>query len=258
MASDKTIILVTGGNGGIGYETVLALAAASPEHHILLASRSLEKGEKALQDINTALGDSSPHGTISVVKLDVTSQEDIAALKTHITETYGILDVLINNAGIIVYQDVPAITSMRQTFEANVFGPALVTEALEPLLKESKTPLLIYVSSSQGSITRRLDPTAEHRHVRGDHYRMSKSALNMLAACHRYNYAEWGCKVLAFCPGWCISNLTGEKGREMRKKGGARDPNEPANALVEIVLGKRDADIGKNGLVSVDGGVLPW
>lgn len=80
----------------------------------------------------------------------------------------------------------------------------------------------------------------------------------MLAACHRYNYAEWGCKVLAFNPGWCVSNLTGEKGRKMRLKMGARDPKEPAEALVDIIQGGRDDDIAKNGMVDVDGGVLPW
>lgn len=134
----------------------------------------------------------------------------------------------------------------------------LLTETLEPLLKESKKPYIVYVSSGQGSITRRLDPTSEHRHVRGDTYRMSKSAMNMLAACHRYNYAEWGCKVLAFNPGFCVSNLTGEKGREMRIELGARDPQDPAVALVDVVLGKRDGDIEKNGMVDLDGGVLPW
>lgn len=129
---------------------------------------------------------------------------------------------------------------------------------LEPLLKKSAKPYIVYMSSGMGSITNRLDPEFKFKAIRGDPYRMSKAALNMLAACNRYNFAEWGCKVLAFDPGWCVSNLTGEKGREMRVKGGARDPKEPAAALADIVLGKRDGDIEKNGLVDVDGGVGPW
>lgn len=134
----------------------------------------------------------------------------------------------------------------------------ILTETLEPLLKKAAKPYVVYVSSSQGSVTRRLDPEEPHRMARGETYRMSKAALNMLAACHRYNYAEWGCRVAAFNPGFCVSNLTGEKGREMRIEWGARDAKEPALALVDVVAGKRDADIEKNGMVDVDGGILPW
>lgn len=197
-------------------------------------------------------------GAVSVLQIDVCDQSSIVAAKEQIERQFGKLDVLINNAGIIVYQQVDTMTSLRQSFETNVFGPLVVTETLEGLLRKSAKPYVIYVSSEQGSVTQRLNPEYEFRQIRGDHYRMSKAALNMLAGCHRYNFADWGCKVLAFNPGWCVSNLTGEKGREMRIKGGARDPKDPAIALVGIVLGKRDADIEMNGMVDLDGGVLPW
>ncbi|KAI1749094.1 putative short chain dehydrogenase/reductase [Xylaria castorea] len=257
MVSDKIVILVTGANSGIGLETVKALATTSSDFHVLLGCRSAEKGNHALSEIRSALGDSMK-GTISVMQIDVSDQNSIVAAKEQIESQFGKLDILINNAGIIVYQQVDTMTSLRQTFETNVFGQLVVTETLEGLLRKSAKPYVIYVSSEQGSVTQRLDPEYQFRQIRGDHYRMSKAALNMLAACHRYNFAEWGCKVLAFNPGWCISNLTGEKGREMRMKLGARDPRDPAIALVDVVLGKRDADIEKNGMVDLDGGVTPW
>jgi NAD(P)-dependent dehydrogenase (short-subunit alcohol dehydrogenase family) len=87
---------------------------------------------------------------------------------------------------------------------------------------------------------------------------MRKAALNMLAACHKVNFAEWGCKVCAFNPGFCVTNLTGEAGRAMRIQYGARDPRDAADALVKVVTGKRDADIEKSGIVDLDGAVLPW
>ncbi|KAI0189050.1 putative short chain dehydrogenase/reductase [Astrocystis sublimbata] len=257
MASDKRIVLITGANSGIGLETVKALVAASSDFHVILGSRSAEKGNQALNEIQSTLSDSLK-GTISVLEIDVCDQKSIIASKQLIETQFGKLDVLINNAGIIVYQEMEALDSLRQTFETNVFGPLVVTETFEPLLRRAAKPYVIHVSSEQGSITARLDPEYEFHHVRGDHYRMSKAALNMLAGCHRYNYAEWGCRVLAFNPGFCVSNLTGEKGRKMRIKGGARDPSEPANALLEVVLGKRDDDIKKNGMIDLDGGVLPW
>ncbi|KAI8943883.1 putative short chain dehydrogenase/reductase [Xylaria longipes] len=257
MVSDKVVVLITGANSGIGLETVKVLATTSSDFHVLLGCRSTEKGSHALNEIRTSLGDSMK-GTVSVIQIDVCDQNSIVAAKEQIESQFGKLDILINNAGIIVYQQVDALTSLRRTFETNVFGPLVVTETLEGLLRKSAKPYVIYVSSEQGSVTKRLDPEYEFREIRGDHYRMSKAALNMLAGCHRYNYADWGCKVLAFNPGWCVSNLTGEKGREMRMKGGARDPKDPAIALVDIALGKRDADIEKNAMVDLDGGVLPW
>lgn len=249
--------MVSGANSGIGFETVAALSQASASFHIFLASRSLEKGQKALEDLRAAHGDSLK-STISVIQLDVTDHKSIEAAKEQIDAQFGKLDVLINNAGVIVYQPLDMITVLRQTFETNVFGQMIMTETMEPLLKKSSKPYIIYVSSEQGSITARLDPKYPWRQVRGDHYRMSKAALNMLSACHRHNYAEWGCKVLAFNPGFCVTNLTGEQGREMRVKLGARDPKDPARALVDVVLGKRDDDIEKNGMVDLDGGVLAW
>ncbi|KAI0853832.1 putative short chain dehydrogenase/reductase [Daldinia vernicosa] len=257
MASNKTIILVTGASSGIGYETVAALSNTSADFHILLGSRSIEKGQRALDELQSARG-SSLKGPISTIQIDVTDQKSIDAARQQIETQFGKLDVLINNAGILIYQPIDQLTALRETFETNLFGQVMVTETLEPLLKKSANPYIIYVSSEQGSVTSRLDPEYQHRNIRGDTYRMSKAALNMLAACHRFNFAEWGCKVLAFNPGWCVTNLTGEKGREMRLKGGARDPKEPAAALADIVLGKRDADIEKNGMVDLDGGVLPW
>lgn len=249
--------MTQGANSGIGFETVKALAETSPDFHILLGSRSAEKGQKALNDMKAELGDSLK-ATISVLEIDVSNQDTIKAAKDQIESQFGKLDVLINNAGIAVYEQVDVLTSLRQTFETNVFGQLVVTETMEPLLQKSPKPYVVYVSSSQGSVYERLNPEYEHRNIRGDHYRMSKAALNMLSACHRHNYADWGCRVLAFNPGWCVSNLTGEKGREMRKKLGARDPRDPAVALVDVVLGKRDADIEKNGMVDLDGGVRPW
>ncbi|KAJ6485872.1 putative short chain dehydrogenase/reductase [Mycena sanguinolenta] len=258
MASPKTLILVTGASSGIGCETVLALAQASPDFHILLCTRSLEKGEKVLEQMRAEHGDTLK-GTISVLQLEVTDTASIAAAKEHVANDFGgKLDVLISNAGIIVTKPCDTLTNLRETFETNVFGATLVTEAFEPLLKNASKPLLVYVSSSQGSCTLRLDPENPHRHVRGDTYRMSKAAMNMLAACHKYNFREWGCRVCSFNPGFCVTNLTGEKGREMRIKLGARTARDPALALVDIVLSKRDADIEKSGIVDLDGGVQPW
>ncbi|RYP16891.1 hypothetical protein DL767_010119 [Monosporascus sp. MG133] len=257
MASEKTVVLITGANGGIGYETVVGLAQTSPDFHILLGSRSVEKGQKALDEIKSTHADSLK-SSISVIQLDVSDVKSITAAKDKVEAEFGKLDVLVNNAGIIVTHPCDTLTNLRETFETNTFGPMIITETFEPLLKKSKSPRVVFVSSEQGSCTLRLDPTYKFAQVRGDTYRMSKAALNMLAACTKYNSAEWGCKVCAFNPGFCVTNLTGEKGRAMRIQHGARPAKDAADALVGVILGKRDADIEKSGLVDLDGDVLPW
>lgn len=253
-----------GASSGIGLEFVIALAKASSDFNILLGSRSAEKGQQIINELlhSSSHDDSSSlKSKISVIQLDVTDKQSILAAKKTVEAEYGRLDVLVNNAGIIVTRPTAdTLTSLRETFETNVFGAAVVTETFEPLLKKStlSSPRLVYVSSDQGSITHRLDPSYQWYRIRGDTYRMSKAALNMLAACHKYNFAEWGCKVCAFNPGFCVTNLTGEAGRVRRIEHGARDAQDAAYALVDVVTGKRDADIEKSGIVDLDGGVLPW
>ncbi|KAH8671740.1 putative short chain dehydrogenase/reductase [Xylariales sp. PMI_506] len=261
MASPKTVILVTGASSGIGLETVLVLAQESQSYEILAGSRSIEKGQKALDDLRSTPGDSLK-GNISVVQIDIINDESISTVKEQVETKFGRLDVLINNAGIAVTRKCDTLTNLRETFDTNTFGPALVTETFEPLLKKSSNPLIIYVSSDQGSITHRLDPKHNWTKNQGDFYKMSKTALNMLAACHRANFAQWGCKVCAFNPGFCVTNLSGPEMRERRIKLGGRDPREPALALLKIVKGERDQEIEqfaeKSGMLDLDGGILPW
>lgn len=116
------------------------------------------------------------------------------------------------------------MASLRRTFETSVFGQMLLAETLVPLLKKSARPCVLYVSSGQGSVTLRLDPDYEYYKVPGETYRMSKAALNMLAACHRVKFAGWGGSVVAFNPDWCVSNLTREAGRPDADRGGRSWP----------------------------------
>ncbi len=247
-----------GANSGIGLETVFALATASDKYEIYLGTRSEEKGKAALEEITSARSDVPIQSKVHILELDVTKAESIAAAKAKVEQSFGRLDILINNAGIIVLKPCDSLTNVQETFTTNVFGQVAMTEAFEPLLRQSKTPLLIYMSSNQGSISLRLDPTYKYYNIPGDFYRMSKSALNMYAMCQRVNFASWGCRVCAFNPDFCKTNLTGPDGMEMRIKYGARDARDPAVALLAIVEGKKDEDFVKSGMMDVDGGIINW
>lgn len=96
--ASKTVVLISGANTGIGYETVRALVGQTARaYHVFLGSRSVPKGEDAAAKLRAEFPDSE--STVQVVQLDVSSDESIAAAVETVRTTMGYLDVLINNAG---------------------------------------------------------------------------------------------------------------------------------------------------------------
>jgi len=97
MASRK-VVLVTGGNNGIGYEAVKALLESEKPYHILLGSRSLEKGKIAVENLLKECPKTT--NTVEVLQVDLTSDESIEKAYEQVNASRGYIDALINNAGI--------------------------------------------------------------------------------------------------------------------------------------------------------------
>lgn len=135
------IILVTGGNSGLGYESVKAFAGKGAE--VVLASRSLEKGEEAKNDIKKTY----PEGKIRVMKLDLSDLASVSSFATTFKQNYGHLDVLLNNAGIMM---TPYFTT-KDGFEGqtgtNHLGHFALTGLLMDLLLKNKGARVVNVSS---------------------------------------------------------------------------------------------------------------
>ena len=249
MSTSKTKVLITGGNNGIGL-AACQLFAAQPKYHCIMASRSLEKGQKAISSIQS----SNPDSTLSLVQLDITSDDSIAAAAKEVESQHGDLDILINNAGVCPTDFSRPI--LRECIETNAISPAMVTQAFAPLLLKSKDPRVIYVSTALGSITKRSDPNDIAYAADFRAYRTSKAALNMLVACDAWEYAG-KMKAFAFCPGYVITDLAGE--REAKEKAGiAKSPEGSARGLLAIAGGRRDEE---NGLFLHEeevGELYPW
>lgn len=97
MASiDKTIVLITGANTGIGQETVKALLRSERRYHILLGGRDISKAKQAVADAKTEIASSSE---ITPVCIDVEDDDSISKTRDEVAEKFGRIDCLINNAG---------------------------------------------------------------------------------------------------------------------------------------------------------------
>ncbi|KZL85173.1 short chain dehydrogenase [Colletotrichum incanum] len=239
--STKKIILVTGANQGIGYDTSVALASASPQNHVIIGARSQERGAKAVEELRAR----NPAGTVSLLQLDITSDDSIKAAVEKITAEFGLLDVLVNNAGMIIMQPKDRRSELLETFNTNVASTLILTEALVPLLQKSKNPRIINVSSGLGSISERTTPGSPFYEVPSEAYRISKAALNMATAHMVFDYKSWNAKVWAYCPGYVVTNFTGENDRQNRIASGADSSETSAQGILEIVEGARDSEVGK-------------
>ena len=137
------VIIVTGGNSGLGYESVKAFAEKGAE--VILASRSMERGETAKSDILTAV----PDANIVVMQLDLQDLGSIRTFAKDFLAKYHSLDVLLNNAGIMMTPYGKTKDGFEAQFGTNHLGHFALTGLLNKTL--SKTPRSRVVNVSSGA-----------------------------------------------------------------------------------------------------------
>lgn len=242
-----------GANSGVGFAIAKELAGAPEGFRVILTGRSLDKIEAAISEIKAS---HSNDVDLIALHLDVTVERSIQKAASFVQDSYGHLDVLINNAGVqVVGPDL--LTIFQATFATNVTGPALVSTHFRSLLLASSAPYSIYLSSETGSLQMITDPTSFLRITNAgtSAYRASKSALNMLAMHEQLEVLDTGLKVVALSPGLVVSNLRGTSEEARSAYGQAGDPADSARLVLSVIRGERDADIGK--LITCSG-TAPW
>jgi NAD(P)-dependent dehydrogenase (short-subunit alcohol dehydrogenase family) len=95
--ADKTIVLVTGGNTGLGYETVKALYAGPEAYTILMGSRSLEKADNAIKQLKSEVSETKSE--VVPLQVDIESDDSVESAFQEVKSKYGRVDSLVNNAG---------------------------------------------------------------------------------------------------------------------------------------------------------------
>lgn len=139
---DGKVVIVTGANSGIGYETALELARRNAK--VILACRNMAKGEQAAKDIIKLTGNEK----VFVHHLDLSSLESVRCFAKVMNENLERLDVLIHNAGCTPKQGLHLTKdNLELQFATNHFGPFLLNHLLLDLLKRSAPSRIIVVSS---------------------------------------------------------------------------------------------------------------
>jgi NAD(P)-dependent dehydrogenase (short-subunit alcohol dehydrogenase family) len=234
MSNSAPVIVVTGGNRGIGYEICRQLVERGAQ--VVLTARKPEAGEQAVKKLAAQNSSARFH------PLNVTEPESIAALREFLERTFGHLDVLINNAGIITDEGASGLevklATVRATLETNTLGPVYLAQTLAPLLKRSRGGRIVNMSSGMGALSDMEGGSAA--------YRISKAALNavtgILAAELRGAVA-----VNSMCPGWVKTDMGGANAE--------RDVSQGADTAVWLAL---DAPQDLTGKFLRDRKVIPW
>ncbi|MFQ5569174.1 MAG: oxidoreductase [Rhodothermales bacterium] len=205
------IAVVTGANSGIGYETARMLATRGA--HVVMACRSLDKADAA----RTRIVNDLPDASLQVMALDLSSLASVRAFAVAFQAQHDRLDLLINNAGVMV----PPYSTTKEGFElqfgTNHLGHFALTGLLLPLINRTRQARIVTVSSEAHRFGK-IDfdnLNAEKGYAPWPFYGQSKLA-NLLFTYElqrRLEAAGHTTLSVAAHPGWTATNLQQHDGR---------------------------------------------
>ena len=187
----KQVILVTGASSGFGLMTAQLLAVAG---HTVYASMRETRGRNATQVAALASWSAEQEADLRTVELDVQSDTSAEAGVAAILADADCLDVIVHNAGHMVFGPAEAFTpdQLMQQYDVNVLGAQRVNRAALPHLRGQHKGLLVWVgsSSTRGGTPPFLGP-----------YFAAKAAMDALAVTYSTELALWGIETTIMVPG---------------------------------------------------------
>jgi len=242
-------VLITGANKSIGFEAARQLLQLG--YYVYLGSRDSQKGQQAVDQLK-----SEGFDHVEPILIDVDNQDSIKAARQTLGQKTGVLDVLINNAGISGGFPQTAldtdISVFRQVFETNFYGAIETTQAFIDLLKQSQEPRIVNVTSGLGSLTLHSDPNWKYYHAKGACYTSSKAALNAYTVVLAYDLRDTPFKVNVVDPGYTATDFNHHSGPGTVPDAAAR--------LVKVATLGPDGPTGQffSDDNAPDTGISPW
>ncbi len=243
----EKIALVTGAYKGLGLEFCKQLGNA--HYKVILTARELQKAQVAAETLNVQKPYAIPKA------LEVRDEIQIEKLAIWVKETYGRLDLLVNNAGVNP-KDYADKSRMEKTFQLdkldakemldvihiNSIAPLLVVKHFRPLLRKSENPIVINISSWLGSVTNL---------TFGGHYAYvgSKNLLNVLNKSMANELRQDRIICVNVNPGWVQTDMGGQKAQFTAEQA-------VSNILTHVVSKLSISDTGE--FLNYDGNKHPW
>ena len=178
--------IITGGSKGLG--KAMASGVASAGARIAVVSRNQSEAEEAASEIT------SIHGTEAIgIQADVTQTSEIESMVATVTEKFGRIDALVNNAGINIRGPIDELSleQFREVQQVNVDGIWITTRAVLPIMKKQKRGRIINLASTLGLVGL----------ANRTPYATSKGAVVQLTRAMALEFAEHHITVNAICPG---------------------------------------------------------
>ena len=244
-------VLITGANKGIGFETAKQMAQLG--YFVYLGSRDKIKGLDAVKKLNE-----QGLSNVELIEIDVTNIDSIKRATHELENKIEALDVLINNAGISggPSQNISTveIENLRRVFETNFFGAVQTTQQFLDLLRKSKNPVIVNVSSGLGSLA--IHSSSQNPNYRiYDAYSCSKTALNAFTVMLANELKDTnlpgggkGFKINSVSPGYTATDLNNFKGTQTVELA--------ASTIVKYAILDNDGPTGK--FFYQEKGEIPW
>lgn len=239
----QRIALVTGANKGIGFEVARQLAREG--FRVFIGARDEKAGKAAAEKLRAEGAKTTKDPSddcIRFLKIDISDPESIKRAAEHFGKQDDRLDVLINNAGILLDDDKEILTTTPEVFEktlrTNTLGALLVSQAFVPFLKKSDAPRIVNVSSGGGQLDGGADGWAPA-------YCISKTALNGVTV--QLAAALPNLAINSVCPGWVRTDMGGSNA--------TRSVAEGASGVVWLAA---DAPQSLTAKFVRDRKVIPW
>ena len=225
-------IFITGGNRGIGKGLVEIF---SENNNVFFSARDKQKAKSVIESIGNE--------NIDYVIMDVADERNVLNGIESLREKTDSIDILINNAGILIpglKHKIDAVKtddeSILKTFNINTLGVLRVCKAVLPMMQP--TSRIINISSGMGQM--------EGMATGSIAYRLSKSALNALTIVLSQELSSRDIKVNAICPGWVQTDMGGYEATLTVK--------ESVESIKKFAL----SDNFPNGKFLRHGEILPW
>ena len=236
---DGRRVLITGGNTGLGKETAVALARIGA--NVVFTTRDTQKGAAALTEIQARSGSRA----VEVMELDLARLDSVREFASQFGQRYDRLDVLVNNAGLLLGSRRETFDGYEMTFQVNHLGPFLLTTRLRDQLVAGDRARVVNVASAAHASARRGldfdDLQSTHRYRTLSVYAKSKLANILFTRELARRWDESGITANAVHPGFVASDFG--RGGDMGRFAGlaypvirvlARTPEEGARTQVYV------------------------